>query len=103
MSSTAALPDTAFEVEIASTGQVFPIPAGQSVLHTLMLEGFDIPFACEEGVCGTCLTGVKSGEVDHRDHYLTPEEQATPFLTPATFPSSNRISSISVLSIKVPP
>jgi vanillate O-demethylase ferredoxin subunit len=71
-----ALPDTAFEVEMASTGQVFEVPAGQSVLHTLMFEGVDIPFACEEGVCGTCLTGVKKGEVDHRDHYLTPEEQA---------------------------
>ena len=68
--------DTSFEVEIASTGQVFEIPAGQSVLHTLMFEGVDIPFACEGGVCGTCLTGVKSGEVDHRDMYLTPDEQA---------------------------
>ena len=75
--ASASIPDTDFEVEIASTGQVFLIPAGQSVLHTLMFEGFDIPFACEEGVCGSCLTGVKSGEVDHRDHYLTPEEQAT--------------------------
>jgi vanillate O-demethylase ferredoxin subunit len=69
--------DHDFEVEIASTGQVIEIPAGQSVLHTLMFEGFDIPFACEEGVCGTCLTGVKSGEIDHRDQYLTPEEQAS--------------------------
>ena len=38
--------DHGFEVEIASTGQVIEIPAGQSVLHTLMFEGFDIPFAC---------------------------------------------------------
>jgi len=51
--------DTSFEVEIASTGQVFEIPAGQSVLHTLMFEGVDIPFACDGGVCGPCLTGVK--------------------------------------------
>jgi vanillate O-demethylase ferredoxin subunit len=70
-------PDTDFEVEIASTGQVIQIPAGQSVLHTLMFEGFDIAYACDEGVCGTCLTRVKSGEVDHRDSYLTPEEQAS--------------------------
>jgi len=70
-------PDTEFEVEIASTGQIFTVPCGQSVLHTLMFEGFDIPYSCEEGVCGTCLIGVKSGEVEHRDHYLTPEEQAT--------------------------
>jgi len=79
MNAPAAPPatDTDFQVEITSTGQVFQVPAGQSVLHTLMFEGFDIPYACEEGVCGTCMTGVKSGEVDHRDHYLTPEEQAT--------------------------
>lgn len=69
--------DIAFEVEIASTGQVVEVPAGQSVLHTLMFEGVDIPYACEEGVCGTCLTGVKSGVPDHRDMFLTPEEQAT--------------------------
>jgi vanillate O-demethylase ferredoxin subunit len=32
--------------------------------------------SCEQGVCGTCLTRVLQGEVDHRDAYLTPEEQA---------------------------
>jgi vanillate O-demethylase ferredoxin subunit len=32
--------------------------------------------SCEQGVCGTCLTGVKSGVPDHRDQYLTPEERA---------------------------
>jgi vanillate O-demethylase ferredoxin subunit len=28
-------------------------------------------------VCGTCLTRVLDGVPDHRDLYLTPEEQAT--------------------------
>jgi vanillate monooxygenase ferredoxin subunit len=32
--------------------------------------------SCEQGVCGTCLTRVLEGEIDHRDVYLTPEEQA---------------------------
>ena len=26
-------------------------------------------------MCGTCLTGVIEGEPDHKDVYLTPEEQ----------------------------
>jgi len=30
----------------------------------------------EQGVCGTCLTRVLQGEPEHRDLYLTPEEQA---------------------------
>jgi vanillate O-demethylase ferredoxin subunit len=32
--------------------------------------------SCEQGVCGTCLTRVLDGAPDHRDQYLTPEEQA---------------------------
>ena len=32
--------------------------------------------SCEQGVCGTCLTRVLDGVPDHRDLYLTPEEQA---------------------------
>ena len=30
---------------------------------------------CEQGVCGTCLTRVLEGQPDHKDMYLTPEEQ----------------------------
>jgi vanillate monooxygenase ferredoxin subunit len=48
----------------------------QTTLQALQAAGLDIPMSCEQGVCGTCLTGVKSGTPDHRDHYLTPEEQA---------------------------
>jgi vanillate monooxygenase ferredoxin subunit len=68
--------DGSFEVEIASTGQVIPIRPEQTTLQALQAAGLDIPMSCEQGVCGTCLTGVKSGTPDHRDHYLTPDEQA---------------------------
>jgi vanillate O-demethylase ferredoxin subunit len=37
--------------------------------------GVDVPFACEQGVCGTCLTQVLAGQPDHWDMFLTPEEQ----------------------------
>lgn len=68
--------DGSFDVRIASTGQVIRVPADKSVLQVLEAEGIDIPTACEQGVCGTCMTGVLEGEPDHRDYYLTPEEQA---------------------------
>lgn len=67
--------DGTFELEIASTGQVITVPPGKTALHALHDAGLDIASSCEEGVCGTCLTGVKSGTPDHRDHYLTTEEQ----------------------------
>jgi vanillate O-demethylase ferredoxin subunit len=37
----------------------------------------DIMTACEQGVCGTCITRVLEGEVEHRDMYLTEEERAS--------------------------
>lgn len=66
--------DGAFELEIASTGQLITVQPKQTALQALHAAGLDIASSCEEGVCGTCLTGVKSGTPDHRDHYLTTEE-----------------------------
>ncbi|MFL9878297.1 PDR/VanB family oxidoreductase [Herbaspirillum rhizosphaerae] len=68
--------DAPFDVKIASSGQVFTIPAGETVIKILADNGVDIPVSCEQGVCGTCLTRVLDGVPDHRDLYLTDEERA---------------------------
>ena len=68
--------DKSFEVEIASTKKVYRIEAAQTIVEALAAQGVDIPTSCEQGVCGTCLTQVLAGEPDHKDLYLTPEEQA---------------------------
>ena len=44
--------------------------------EALRKEGIDILTSGEQGGCGTCLTRVLEGEVDHRDMYLTDEEKA---------------------------
>jgi vanillate O-demethylase ferredoxin subunit len=68
--------DGAFDVRLASSGKVVNIPAGRTVVAVLAEIGVDIPTSCEQGVCGTCLTRVLEGVPDHRDLYLTEEEQA---------------------------
>jgi vanillate O-demethylase ferredoxin subunit len=68
--------DGAFEVQLASSGRVIPVPADRSVLAALADAGVVVPSSCEQGVCGTCLTRVVEGVPDHRDQYLLPEEQA---------------------------
>ena len=68
--------DTAFQVKLASTGEVFDIPADETVTSALDRQGVFIPVSCEEGICGTCLTGVCEGLPDHRDSYLTESEHA---------------------------
>lgn len=69
--------DGAFEVELKSSGRIITIPKDQTVTQALAAAGVEILVSCEQGVCGTCLTGVLSGIPDHKDSYLTPEEQAT--------------------------
>jgi vanillate O-demethylase ferredoxin subunit len=68
--------DKAFTVKIASSGQEVLVPADKTALKALQDAGIQVPMACDQGVCGTCLTRVISGDVDHRDLYLTDEEQA---------------------------
>ena len=68
--------DVAFQVRLASTGEVFDIPADETVTAALDRQGVYIPVSCEEGICGTCLTGIQEGIPDHRDSYLTESEHA---------------------------
>jgi vanillate O-demethylase ferredoxin subunit len=60
---------------IKSTGQELDVPVGLSALKVMLDAGIDVPMACEQGVCGTCLTRVLSGVPDHRDMYLSGDEQ----------------------------
>lgn len=68
--------DGSFSVKLASSGQVFEVPADRSVVQVLESHGIDIPVSCEQGVCGTCLTRVLEGVPEHRDLFLTEAEQA---------------------------
>jgi vanillate O-demethylase ferredoxin subunit len=68
--------DGSFEVVLHSSQRVVVVPTGRSIVQALADAGVDIVTSCEQGVCGTCLTGVVDGTPDHRDQYLTPEEQA---------------------------
>lgn len=77
--SAAAVPTGeagSFEVQLASTGQCFHVPAALSVAQVLLEAGIDIPLSCEQGICGTCITRVLEGEPEHRDMFLTDAERA---------------------------
>ena len=68
--------DQAFTVVLKNSGRHLSVPVNKTVAQVLHGAGIDLPVACEQGVCGTCLTRVTDGVPDHRDQYLTPEEQA---------------------------
>ena len=66
--------DNAFEVEL-DTGEAFEIPADQSILAVLEANGIDVFKSCEEGICGSCISGVLEGVPDHRDNCLSAAEK----------------------------
>src|SRR5690625_455818 len=66
-----------FTVTLARSQQSFTVGAEQTIVEVLRAQGIDILVSCEEGICGTCVTGVLEGAVDHRDHYLHPEEKSS--------------------------
>jgi vanillate monooxygenase ferredoxin subunit len=68
--------DASFAVKLASSGRIVLVPHDMTVAQALAKAGVEVQTSCEQGVCGTCLTRVLEGEPDHKDMYLTPEEQA---------------------------
>ncbi len=72
--------DRPFVLRLLRSGREVAVPAGRSALACLQEAGVDIDSSCEVGVCGTCMTGVRGGQADHRDSYLTTAERAACFL-----------------------
>jgi ferredoxin-NADP reductase len=69
--------DDSFEVEISSTGAVYIIPAGRTIIDVLEDEGVDVMYDCQRGDCGICQTNVLAGTPDHRDVVLSEDEKAS--------------------------
>lgn len=69
--------DQPFEVELKSTGRVISVPADQSLLDALNEAGADVMHDCRSGYCGLCSTRVCSGDIEHRDTYLSEADKAS--------------------------
>jgi ferredoxin-NADP reductase len=68
--------DAPIEIQISSSGETYRVDSDESILDVLNANGFDVPYSCHEGLCGTCETGVLEGIPDHRDRVLSAEERA---------------------------
>lgn len=65
-----------FTVRLARSGREIFVNPGNTILTALTQAGIDVPYSCEEGVCGACMTTVLEGLPDHHDSVLTPEERS---------------------------
>jgi vanillate O-demethylase ferredoxin subunit len=68
---------TGFSVELARAGKTVNVASGQTILSALRDAGIDVPYSCEQGLCGTCETRVIAGVPDHRDAILDDAQRAS--------------------------
>jgi ferredoxin-NADP reductase len=67
--------DEPFVLTLARRGIDVNVAADQTAIDALHDIGVDVPTSCEQGVCGTCVVGLMTGEVEHRDHCLSATER----------------------------
>ena len=47
-----------YTVQLARSKREFAVAPGKSILQVLQDAGIDVPYSCEQGVCGSCETRV---------------------------------------------
>jgi phthalate 4,5-dioxygenase reductase subunit len=66
-----------FSVRLQKSGREISVSKQQTLLEALRLDGCTVRSSCESGTCGSCKTGLISGDVDHRDMVLSDDERAS--------------------------
>lgn len=69
--------NVAFEVELKQSGMTVQVSPDTSILETLLANGYPAQFYCGRGECGFCPLPIleADGPIEHRDHFLTPDER----------------------------
>lgn len=73
--ATDARPSAPFDAVLAKTGRTIAVAADTTLLDALRAASVPVASSCEQGLCGTCMVRVVSGEIDHRDKFLTDQDR----------------------------
>lgn len=65
-----------YELVLARTGHTLRLAPEANILEVVLALGVEVENDCRDGICGSCITPVRSGTVDHRDLVLTKKEKA---------------------------
>ena len=65
-----------YELVLTESGHTLRLKPDANILDVVLALGIEIENDCRDGICGSCITPIVSGTVDHRDLVLTKREQA---------------------------
>lgn len=66
----------AYELVLTETGHTLRLPPEANILEKVLALGVEVENDCRDGICGSCITPIVTGTVDHRDLVLTKKEKA---------------------------
>lgn len=64
-----------FQLVLNKSGKSITIKKDETIIDALHHNNVRVPYSCLQGTCGTCITKVIDGKVDHRDAVLSEEEK----------------------------
>ena len=64
-----------FEISLARRKKILTVPVDKTILDVAREAGATVESSCEDGLCGTCRTGLLNGTPEHRDQVLTCREK----------------------------
>src|SRR5512145_55182 len=59
------------KVTVQPSGNVFDVPAGDTILAAGLNAGFHLPYGCRNGACGSCKGKLVAGEIDYGKYQHT--------------------------------
>lgn len=74
-SAAAEAPSDKYELVLTESGHTLRLDLEANILETVLALGVDVENDCRDGICGSCVTRIREGSVDHRDFVLTKREQ----------------------------
>ena len=61
----------AHQVTIQPSGNVFPVPEGDTILAAGLSAGYHLPYGCRNGACGSCKGKLVAGSIDYGKYQHT--------------------------------
>jgi vanillate O-demethylase ferredoxin subunit len=75
MNHTGSTVTRSFEVILHNSGKTISVDKDATIIDALLMNNIKVDYTCLQGTCGTCITPVIEGAIDHRDAILSDAEK----------------------------
>ena len=85
-----------YQITIQPSGHTYTANAYETILEAAIDSGFNIPYGCRNGACGSCKGDILSGQVDYGDYSNTALSDAEKAAGKALFCCARPLSDLNI-------